>query len=167
MTGITEVDVIIIIAAVLTAVGVIWRKAIRPVVKAAALFMATAPTLVEIAQEFKDDGNGSLRSVVNRIESKADKAAALAAEAKTAAEEAAAVSDRNRIVLVGRLDAIDLSLVSAVEQREATDVENSGRIGRIEEAVGAVPSGDGEAANRIERIEQAVGAGLDAEAEQT
>lgn len=131
VTSLWQVDVLVAVAAGLTAVTVIWRKAIAPVVRAAALVAETAPTLVAIGQEFRADGNGSLRSAVDRIEGKADKAAVAAAEAARAALVAVTVSNNTR-------------------------EEVTARLVRIEEAVGAVPSGDGEAAARIERIEQAV-----------
>ena len=63
--------VVVAIAAVLAglvSLGIIWRKFLHPVIKTVVVISEAAPTLLEVAAEFKPNGGGSLHDVVGRIE---------------------------------------------------------------------------------------------------
>lgn len=68
MTGNKWVDLLLVAAAVLTALGVVWRKAIKPIVHALATFERVAPVLITIGEQFQANGGNSLRDSINRIE---------------------------------------------------------------------------------------------------
>ena len=75
MIGNPIVDGLIIAAAVVTSCGVLWRKVLKPLLRAADTIRDATPVLVSIAYEFEPNDGHSLRDVVNRIEKKADTAA--------------------------------------------------------------------------------------------
>lgn len=56
--------------AALVSLGIIWRRFLRPTVKAVVVISEAAPTLLEIANEFKPNAGGSLHDVVDRIETR-------------------------------------------------------------------------------------------------
>ena len=65
------------VAGSLIAVGVIWRKGLRPAARLIREFVRAAdnvtehwPTLLTIAEEFKPNGGNSLRDVVDRLETR-------------------------------------------------------------------------------------------------
>jgi hypothetical protein len=67
----TWVDIAVGAAAVLAALvsfGIIWRKFLHPMFKTVVVISEAAPTLLEIATEYKPNGGGSLHDVVDRIE---------------------------------------------------------------------------------------------------
>lgn len=106
MTHVDWIDWVIAAAALLTALTVIWRKFVRPLVHAANLIADAAPVLLAIAAEFQPNHGTSLRDVVNRIEEKADTAATLAG---TAAELAAETRDQAREANVSAQAAMSMS----------------------------------------------------------
>lgn len=87
LTGTPWVDVVLVSAALLGALGVIWKKGIKPVsrwvrsswrnVKHA---IEIGSNLVEIAHEFQPNGGGSLRDAIDRVETQGQ-------EVKTALDE--------------------------------------------------------------------------------
>ncbi len=68
LTGVRWADWLIVAAAILTALGAIWRIAVRPVVRAARLADAVLPTLIDIGKQFHEDGGHTLKDSLNRIE---------------------------------------------------------------------------------------------------
>ncbi len=68
LTGNRWVDALIVVAAILSALGAIWRIAVRPVVRAARLADVVLPSLIEIGQQFHENGGHSLKDSLNRIE---------------------------------------------------------------------------------------------------
>lgn len=61
------VDVLIVAAAVLTALGVIWRKGLRPIIHAARRAEETLPVILSIAEQFKANGGSSLRDTLEQL----------------------------------------------------------------------------------------------------
>jgi hypothetical protein len=68
MTGIGWLDWIIAAGAVIGAVGVIWRKVLRPMTRGAVLLEQVLPVLVDIGHEFKPNSGETLKDSLNRIE---------------------------------------------------------------------------------------------------
>ena len=66
MTGQGWVDVFIIVAALLTAWWTIWRRGLRPLIRAVHEIADSVPILAEIAREFRPNG-GRLREVIDHI----------------------------------------------------------------------------------------------------
>ena len=121
LTGNKVIDAVIIAAAVLTALGVIYRKAFRPafrwvrrtaqqMLRAANLLeeiLPVLPTLADIGRQFGPNGGASLRDSIDRIEekqieqgAKIDAAAGRAALLVEAAVRAGALIDTSA-ALVG------------------------------------------------------------------
>ena len=67
MTNVAWVDVLIIVAAVLTASWTIWRKGLKPFIQIVNHVAEAVPILAEIAKEFKPNEGTSLRDVVEAI----------------------------------------------------------------------------------------------------
>src|SRR5579863_3504907 len=63
--------IVILIGGVAAAVGFVWRIA-WPTMKAVVNIAANWPTLEAIAKQFHDDGNGSLRSAINKMSTAID-----------------------------------------------------------------------------------------------
>lgn len=102
--------IILAIAAVIGAVGVIWKKVIHPFVIGVALFEQNVPTLLAIATQFRSDGGSSLRDVVTRLEAAAADNRSSTEELRRAFEAARqlAEADRSRVDrLIGLLDSLD------------------------------------------------------------
>lgn len=81
VTGIWWVDVAIVAAAFLAAIAGIWHKGIKPASHWVAEswrnikhVLEIGSTLVEIADEFRPNGGGSLRDVVDRVETQGQEA---------------------------------------------------------------------------------------------
>ena len=126
MTGEPTVDWIIGGAALIVALGTIYRRAIRPVLRAANTVADATPTLLGMAEEFKPNGGASLRDVVNRIEFKADSASAAARTAASAAVEAVEMAQRaveQHSVTQKKVDQIDVRVrnVEQVTVNKVTD----------------------------------------------
>lgn len=66
-TGIPAVDIIVGIAAALTALGVIWRKGLRPIINAAHRTEEALPVILDIAREFRGNNGSTLRDVIDHI----------------------------------------------------------------------------------------------------
>jgi hypothetical protein len=89
MTNILWVDGLIVAAAVITAITVIWRKFLQPLLRAIETLTETVealPTLLEIAQQFQPNEGHTLRDSVDRIEGLAAKANEMATKAAVSAE---------------------------------------------------------------------------------
>jgi peptide subunit release factor RF-3 len=120
-------QVLIGIAAGLTAVGVLWTKLLRPAARCVALAEELLPllqeltnvfhdnpsafgVLEEIAEQFRTDSGSSLRDAVNRIEAAAteNKVAAEVLKVHAAAAKELSSEDRREVarmaVLMGRLE---------------------------------------------------------------
>lgn len=69
-TGVKWVDIIIYTASGLAACGVIWKKAVKPIVHGFSVMETSIPVLLEIAAEFKHDGphGESLKDILTRME---------------------------------------------------------------------------------------------------
>ncbi len=81
------VEVLVIVAAALGALAVIWRKGLLPVVKffrAVDRIAEAMPVLIEIADEFKPNGGASLRDSFDRIEVSMVEGRAVAVEERAA-----------------------------------------------------------------------------------
>lgn len=70
-TGVPIVDVLIMTAAVLTALGVIWTKALRPIIHAAKRTEETLPVVLAIAREFEKNGGSSLKDTIDSLSASA------------------------------------------------------------------------------------------------
>jgi hypothetical protein len=68
VTDVWWLDGIVVAAAIVAALSTIWLKAVRPFFHFTTLAAETLPILVEIAEEFRPNHGGSLRDVVDRIE---------------------------------------------------------------------------------------------------
>lgn len=66
-SGVPAVDILVATAAGITALGVIWRKALRPIIRAARRTEETLPVILSIAEEFKANGGSSLRDSIDTI----------------------------------------------------------------------------------------------------
>lgn len=66
-SGVPAIDVIVAIAAGVTAIGVIWRKALRPIIHAAHRAEEALPVVLNIAQEFQANGGSSLRDTIENM----------------------------------------------------------------------------------------------------
>lgn len=66
-TGNPAVDWLIYIAAGVTAIGVIWRKFLGPIVYAARKAEEALPVIMDIAQEFRSNGGSSLRDIIEDL----------------------------------------------------------------------------------------------------
>lgn len=73
-TGNPAVDILIKIAAgitalgiILTAIGVVWRRAFRPLFRVIATAEEVLPVVLTIAQEFKANDGSSLRDTIEQI----------------------------------------------------------------------------------------------------
>lgn len=55
-------------AAGVTAISILWQKAIKPIVRAATALITSATTLAEIAEQFKPNHGSSLVDRISRIE---------------------------------------------------------------------------------------------------
>jgi hypothetical protein len=64
------VDGIVMGAAVLTALGVIWRQAFRPVWRGLRRLEEAVPIMLAITEQFETNGGSSLRDTVDRIEAR-------------------------------------------------------------------------------------------------
>jgi hypothetical protein len=64
------VDGIVTGAAILTALGVIWRQAFRPVWRGLRRIEEAVPILLAITEQFEPNGGNSLRDTVDRIEAR-------------------------------------------------------------------------------------------------
>jgi phytoene/squalene synthetase len=76
--------VVIGIAAFIVAWQTIWKRFLVPLarfVKGVIRIADATPVLVQIAEEFRPNGGGTVRDVVDRIETKVDNAAQLVREA--------------------------------------------------------------------------------------
>lgn len=70
-TGSTVVDVLVAVAAALTALSVIWAKALHPMVKLATLFNDIAPVIIDIGVEFRGaEGKSTLRGILHDTNSR-------------------------------------------------------------------------------------------------
>jgi hypothetical protein len=75
VTGHEWPDRIILLAALVTALGVLWRKVLIPMgqgfrafVRAIGTFERIAPVLITIGEQFQANGGSSLRDSIDRIE---------------------------------------------------------------------------------------------------
>lgn len=66
-TGVPAIDVVVAVAAVLTALGVIWRKGLRPIIHAAQRAEEALPILLSIAEEFRANGGSSLKDALTEL----------------------------------------------------------------------------------------------------
>ena len=66
-TGIPVVDGLIVAAAVLTALGIIWAKALRPIIHAAKRTEETLPVVLAIARDFEKNGGSSLKDSIDSL----------------------------------------------------------------------------------------------------
>ena len=64
----TWIDALLATAATITAVGIIWRKLIRPALRGASEFAKSAATLAEIAEQFRPNHGSSLVDRLAKIE---------------------------------------------------------------------------------------------------
>ncbi len=119
MTGEQSVDLIVGFAALVVALGVIWKKFLYPFWRAIDTMTEVGPVLLDVAHEFRPNNGHSLRDVVDRIETKADAAKIAAEEARTAAEEAHRVAAEAAAALSIQ--------VRNVEQATVNDVTAGGR----------------------------------------
>lgn len=151
------------IAAVITAVGVIWVKLIRPLAKLITLITQALPllevinttfkdnpdafnVLAEIAAQFRTDNGSSLKDAVNRIEAVGKEAQAVAGNAKAAAEELkVGVKARELLAEQDRKEIRELMLKLDRVSVKVTDGAATGL--RIESAASAVAN-DLEAAHK-------------------
>jgi hypothetical protein len=62
------IEIIVGVAAAVSALGTIYRKGVRPVIRAAKAIDEIVPTLTEIAYEFRPNSGKSLRDTIDRIE---------------------------------------------------------------------------------------------------
>lgn len=67
LTGIPAVDYLVIAAVAITAIGVIWRTVLRPLVRVLKSAEETLPVVLDIAKEFKANHGSSLRDVLDRL----------------------------------------------------------------------------------------------------
>lgn len=67
LTGVPALDYIVVAAMVLTALGVIWTKALRPIIHAAKQAEETFPVLLSIAHEFEANGGSSLKDTIDKM----------------------------------------------------------------------------------------------------
>lgn len=79
-------------AVVLTATGVIWRKAIRPVIIGIHELVTVVPVIHEIAEQFKPDSGTSLKDVIDGIHDGMAATSLLAEAAKDNAAHATLVA---------------------------------------------------------------------------
>lgn len=135
----TWAQVLIAAAAVVTAIGVLWSKVLRPGMKAASAAEEMLPllrdltrvfrgtpgvfeVLDQIVAQFRTDSGSSLRDVVNRLEVAADDSREAGETLKVGVEAARILADRDRqqldrlIILIDRLT-IRVDLISASGQR--------------------------------------------------
>jgi hypothetical protein len=107
------VQIILTVAAGLTAIGVIWKKLVRPLASMIALGEQMMPLMVkltevfkgdpnalsvlnDIAAQFRTDSGSSLRDVVNRIDKAAEANHAAAEVLKVGVEAAKQLAERDR-----------------------------------------------------------------------
>jgi predicted glycoside hydrolase/deacetylase ChbG (UPF0249 family) len=67
LTGIPAVDWLVVAAVAITAVGVIWRKLLRPVVHVFHQAEEVLPVILSIAKEFKANNGSSLRDTLEAL----------------------------------------------------------------------------------------------------
>lgn len=140
MTHIAWVDAVVVTALVVGSLWTIWRKAIRPSIRAVnrladtitvanqllddapvlAAIAEVAPALQDIAAEFRPNHGGSLRDVVDSIDRKADTAAAAATDARTEAVHAAAIADETRTLAASA--ATNAAVASGMAEDTAIEV---------------------------------------------
>ena len=114
-------ELIIVIAALLTAAGVVWRRAVIPLLRLTddvREMVATRPVLVEIANEFKPNAGNSLRDTVDRIDARMHLAIDTGnAERRKIESDLAAVIERQTLVM-----AVMSEVLSKQEHPLADDV---------------------------------------------
>lgn len=104
LTGIPVVDVLVIVAVGLTAVGVIWRQFLRPIIRAAQKVNETLPTLMTIAEEFTPNGGSSLHDIISKMAADAEVLGTYAHSAKHETVNRLAVLQGDQVLQGERLD---------------------------------------------------------------
>lgn len=149
-------------AAGVTAIGLLWQKAVHPAVTAYVEAQVTRPVIRAIVGEFKDDLNhiavldeiaaqfktnagSSLKDAINRLESTASTSAAAVIEQKIENEATRSQMAQLR-VLVDRLTAqVDLGLMSNIRLEQGAEMIASDLAASIKRADDE-PSGEAGAA---------------------
>lgn len=120
MTGRSWADWIILTAALVTALGVIWRKGIRPFFRTVNEVAQAVPILADIASEFRPNSGTSLRDVIDDM--RTSLATIAASQAQITADHATIMGDHAE--LKERLAAQSIQLTN-VEQAAAPHTPTS------------------------------------------
>lgn len=109
-SGIPAVDVLVAVAAAITALGVIWKKGLRPIIRAAQRTEEALPVILSIAEEFKANGGSSLRDSIDTIAREGEALSAYAHGFKHDFANRLAVVAGHQELLTERVDALSVEV---------------------------------------------------------
>ncbi len=114
-------DIVIAAAAFVTAVGLLWRKTVRPFWRAINEIAEALPVLHDIAAEFRPNHGQSLRDTVNEIQKVAYEARALAQEAVNATHATRVAAQSTAIMTEKMMTENAADRTAAAEKTETRD----------------------------------------------
>ncbi len=121
LTGNSVVDAILIGAAVLGSLGVIWQKFIHPIMRAAGKVNDTLPVLVQIADEFRPNNGHSLHDVITQMRDDGRTLTAYAHDAKHQTVNRLIVVECKQALLAEQVDGLkqDVAGIMAILDRRS------------------------------------------------
>lgn len=104
------VSVVLVVAALLAAWQVIWKRGLVPTAhfaKSVNRIAEATPTLVQIAEDFQQNGGSSLRDAIDRIESTVGTIEEKVDDAKTAVDQVRNTWNNDRDLVLSRIAVIE------------------------------------------------------------